>query len=265
MPARGVGASRNLDWRFHSGVFISDTFEFQRSPLVIRRFLSSCAMVLTLGTSLDAQQRPVVVELFTSQGCSSCPAADAYLQDLTKREDVIALALHVDYWDYIGWPDAFARPEWTERQRDYAKASGQKMIYTPQMVINGQNPVVGNRVKDVEALIERHGNVAVVVRLGAVRQGDIAKISARVEAENQGPFKVQLIRYLPHAEVDIARGENAGKRISYVNIVEALDVIGTWDGKEPLALEVPLAGDAPAVIVIQKQGHGPIVAAALVE
>ena len=232
---------------------------------MIRCFLSSCAIALTFGTSLDAQQRPVVVELFTSQGCPSCPSADAYLQDLTKREDVIALALHVDYWDYIGWPDTFARPEWTERQRYYAMAAGQKMVYTPQMVINGQDSVVGNRVKDVRALIKRHADAAVAVRFSAVRRGDFARISARVEDVPQGPFEVQLIRYLPLEDVEIARGENAGKRISYVNIVESFDVIGTWDGKGPLEMDTPLKGDAPAVVMIQKQDHGPIIAAALVE
>ena len=101
-------------------------------------------------------QSPVVVELFTSQGCSSCPPADKLMHELAKRDDVIALALHVDYWDYIGWKDVFAQPEFTARQRAYARLGNRKMIYTPQMVINGRDHVVGSNPKDTNALISSH-------------------------------------------------------------------------------------------------------------
>ena len=120
----------------------------------LRPFL--CALAATGLFSVAegrADDMPVVVELFTSQGCSSCPPADALLHELSKRDDVIPLALHVDYWDYIGWKDSFAQPAFTARQRGYAQASGRRAIYTPQMIIGGQFDVVGNRPMDVAAII----------------------------------------------------------------------------------------------------------------
>ncbi|MBT5374998.1 MAG: DUF1223 domain-containing protein, partial [Rhodospirillaceae bacterium] len=95
---------------------------------------------------------PVVVELFTSQGCSSCPPADAFLNDLSRRDDVIALSLHVDYWDYIGWEDPFATPESTNRQRRYAPVLAARSIYTPQMVIDGAAHEVGSKRKAITRL-----------------------------------------------------------------------------------------------------------------
>ena len=95
-------------------------------------------LVCTLWPFLvSAQERPVVVELFTSQGCSSCPPVDAYLHELAKQPNVIAIALHVDYWDYIGWEDSFADPAFTKRQRKYAHVQNERVIYTPQLMING--------------------------------------------------------------------------------------------------------------------------------
>ena len=117
------------------------------------------------GSALWAQTSPVVVELFTSQGCSSCPPADAMLHKLAERDDVIALALHVDYWDYIGWKDEFAVPAYTKRQRGYARTNGRRMIYTPQMVINGQDDVIGAKPMDVSDLIQKHHEVADKVAL----------------------------------------------------------------------------------------------------
>lgn len=214
---------------------------------------------------MSAQQRPVVVELFTSQGCSSCPTADAYLRELSERDDVIALALHVDYWDYIGWKDIFAQPEWTERQRYYAKAAGQKMVYTPQMVINGEDLVVGSRVKDIEALIARHKADAPEITLSVTRDGDTLSVSAVPGEGVVGPFVVQMVRYMPEAQVDIERGENAGKSLHYVNIVEELEQIHDWDGRGPMAIDVPFTGEDPAVVLIQRAGHEAILAGARIE
>ena len=140
------------------------------------------AFLITLAAPLSAQDRPVLVELFTSQGCSSCPPADAFLHELAKRDDVIALALHVDYWDYIGWKDSFAKPEYTARQRAYAKVSNRRMVYTPQMIINGTDHVVGTRPMDVKDLIKKHrGDVAQVTLTAQGHQGKL-KISASAAA-----------------------------------------------------------------------------------
>mgnify|MGYP001946920862 CR=1 FL=1 len=166
------------------------------------------AFLITLAAPAAAQERPVLVELYTSQGCSSCPPADAFLHKLASRDDVIALALHVDYWDYIGWKDSFARPEYTARQRAYAKVANRRMVYTPQMIINGTDHVVGTRPMDVKDLIRKHHGGASEVALSvAERQGKL-EIDATAAAGTGGTATVRLFRYLPQETVAIKRGEN---------------------------------------------------------
>jgi hypothetical protein len=217
-----------------------------------------------LGPAAAQADDAVVVELFTSQGCSSCPPADRLLARLAERDDVIALALHVDYWDYIGWADSFARPEHTVRQKAYAHAVGQRMVYTPQMIIEGQDQVVGARVMDVMELVEAHRDRPDPLAVEIDRQGGELRVVARWEAapEAEGPYFVQLVRYRPHGEVDILRGENAGRSFSYANIVTAWDVVGKWDGAAPLELTLEISGEEPAVVIVQQAGHGPILGAA---
>ena len=111
----------------------------------MRALCAAALSIMSLGLPGAAQDSPVVVELFTSQGCAACPPADALLGELARHEDVIALALHVDYWDYIGWEDVFARPEFTQRQHAYGHAAGSTVVYTPQMIVGGQERVVGVR------------------------------------------------------------------------------------------------------------------------
>ncbi|SFS07497.1 hypothetical protein SAMN05444714_0938 [Yoonia litorea] len=207
-----------------------------------------------------AEDGPVVVELYTSQGCSSCPPADALLHDLAAREDVIALALHVDYWDYIGWKDIFGRPENTQRQHGYARAANERIVYTPQMVINGQDHLVGSRTGEVMGAVERHLALGQVFDVSVVRQGNTVTIGA--DPGPRGQYEVQIVRYLPKATVDIRRGENAGRTISYANIVTAWDAVAQWDGRQALRLRATISGDEPVVVLLQSVGHGPIVGAA---
>ena len=211
-------------------------------------------------TTAMAQNGPVVVELFTSQGCSSCPPADAMLHDLAKRDDVIALALHVDYWDYIGWKDVFGRPEHTLRQHAYAQAAHATTVYTPQMVIGGIDHVVGSRpmqvMDSVQAQVRRGNPVSVTI----ARSGSSLQINAL--AAVRGDYVVHLIRYTPEETVAIRRGENAGRTLSYANIVKSWDVIGRWDGRAALALAASAAGPDAVVVIVQQAGHGPIVGAA---
>ena len=142
----------------------------------MRAILAGLAVAAGLSaTAANAGDRPVVIELYTSQGCSSCPPADALLNELAGRDDVIALAMHVDYWDYIGWKDIFANPAHTVRQRAYANADGQRMIYTPQMIVGGKDHVVGYKPMHLAKLIETHGDLPVVV--------DIQMIRAEVRAD----------------------------------------------------------------------------------
>lgn len=129
------------------------------------------ALVLALPVHSQTAREPVVVELYTSQGCSSCPPADALLHELAARDDVLPLALHVDYWDYIGWKDKFARREHTRRQKGYARAGGRRMIYTPQMIIMGQEDVVGADAMQVESAIQKHQKQPRPVSLKLRRDG----------------------------------------------------------------------------------------------
>ena len=211
-------------------------------------------------TAVTAQNGPVVIELFTSQGCSSCPPADAMLHDLAKRDDVIALALHVDYWDYIGWKDVFGRPENTLRQHGYAQAAHATTVYTPQMVIGGVEHVVGSRPMQVMDAVQaqmRRGN-AVAVTL--TRSGTSLQINA--STATRGDYVVQLVRYTPEQTVAIRRGENAGRTLNYSNIVKSWDVIGRWDGRSALSLATTADGPDAVVVIVQQNGHGPIVGAA---
>ena len=207
--------------------------------------------------------RPVVVELYTSQGCSSCPPADAFFSTLAEREDVIALGLHVDYWDYIGWKDVFASPLFTKRQKSYARHAGRRSIYTPQMIIHGQEDVVGTHPVDVAELVMRYRAAPAAVpveleRLGAGRVG----IEAEAAQGFTQPLTVQLVRYAPSARIEVLRGENAGKTLVYSNIVTEWHNLGEWDPRTPLDIEAEAAGDDPVVVLIQHAGPGAIEAAA---
>lgn len=209
-----------------------------------------------------ADNAPVVVELFTSQGCSSCPPADALLAEIAGRDDVIALALHVDYWDYLGWKDTFADPAFTRRQEGYAATAGATTIYTPQMVVGGVDHLVGVRPMDLADLIAAHKARPAPVALGLAREGDRVRIAAQADAQLPAGTTVQLVRYRPEAAVEIARGENAGRRLAYTHVVEAWSPLAEWDGREPLALDADAPGDAAIAVIVQAPGPGPILGAA---
>ena len=228
----------------------------------MRQVLAAALLAIVWGSSGAAQDNPVVVELFTSQGCSSCPPADAMLQDLARRDDVIALALHVDYWDYIGWADSFADPAYTERQRRYARVAGAKMIYTPQMVIGGQDHIVGAKPMELADTIREHRQVRTGVGVVLTRSGEILRIEARGQQAPARPIVVQLVRYDPEETVAIRRGENAGRTLTYANIVESWQVLGEWQRGQSWVAETPVEGGEPIVVILQERGPGPILAAA---
>lgn len=219
---------------------------------------------LSIASVVSAEQSPVVVELYTSQGCSSCPPADAYMREhLSQREDVIALALHVDYWDYIGWKDEFADPAFTQRQHTYARAAGHRSVYTPQMIINGQDHVVGAHPQKVEKLIAAHKEIASEVDLTVKRDGNTLSINASTKLST--PMNVHLVRYRKAEDVSIARGENAGKVFSYSNIVDDWDQVRRWTGQSDLEMQVDVLGNEPVVVLIQRENGGPILAAARIK
>lgn len=222
-----------------------------------------CGLWMACATSLAAQTQPaVVVELYTSQGCSSCPPADTFLASLADEPGVIPLALHVDYWDYIGWADSFANPKFTDRQKAYAHAEGSKTIYTPQFIIGGKDRVVGHDPAEVAARIFDVMQTGGTVQLWLERKGDLVSIKAVAVKPLSHPMRVQLVRYRQREVVSIVRGENAGHKIAYRNIVTSWSNIGGWDGRADFTAQAPAAGDQPIVVIIQTEGLGPIIAAA---
>lgn len=235
----------------------------------MKAFLAVISLALAIGAPFgaQAQSHPVVVELFTSQGCSSCPPADALLADLAQRQDVIALALHVDYWDYLGWKDEFGDPGFTQRQKAYARAAGHSSVYTPQMIIGGRDHLIGAKPMKLAELIEAHSKQVPMVKLMAVHQGGKLTVSAERNGSARLPKKMMLyvVRFAPMRKVEIRRGENAGKTIDYANIVTSWTPVAKWDGAAALRMTVDLNGDkSPAAVIVQSSGHGPILAAAQV-
>jgi hypothetical protein len=218
------------------------------------------ATTTMFGMAAVAEDRLVVVELFTSQGCSSCPPADAILSDLAKMQGVLPLALHVDYWDYIGWEDSFAQPAFTARQESYARVAGANAIYTPQMLVGGVDAVIGAHGMQVMEQISRHAALPVTVSLQLERGPQTLRIAA--EGTVTRPVLVQLVRFMPEAEVEVHRGENAGHRLRSTNIVTSWDVLMVWDGSAPLLIEVDLSGPEPAAVILQEEGPGLVLAAA---
>lgn len=202
----------------------------------------------------------VVVELFTSQGCSSCPPADSILGELAERDDVIALAWHVDYWDYLGWKDEFASPEYSERQRAYARAKGERTIYTPQMVVGGLDHAIGSRPMKVATLIQKHAERGMPVNVQLERNGDTVQIA--VTASNAARDSlIQLVTFRPKSEVSIRRGENAGRTLVYHNVVQQVVHAERWDGQGDYTASVSVADDMPVAVMVQARGAGPILGA----
>ena len=217
------------------------------------------AVLLTLpAASAEVRQHPkAVVELFTSQGCSSCPQADARLIELGASPEIIALAYHVDYWDYIGWPDTFGAKAYSDLQKNYAQSWGSSAIYTPQLIINGGKGVVGTHSKDVSAALAAASlDLPVTLALGK----DMLDVD--VEARAGAPeAMVWLVTFKDRAEVVIGRGENAGKTMKYTQIVTGRQMLGMWDSVSGTHLKLPLSaltgnGSNGAVILVQGDKAG---------
>ena len=211
---------------------------------------------------------PVVVELYTSQGCSSCPPADALLGELAMRQDLIALSMHVDYWDYIGWTDTFASPIVTARQRSYARSLNSRYVYTPQMVIDGEHDVVGSRRNDVRDLIARAAAESKPLAIRFERQDGGRIVIPAGPAPTEGAT-VWLAVYDDKHETTVERGENGGRVLSYYNVVRELEEVGRWNGEE-LVIPLDLAGAmqrgrAGCAVIVQQGRTGPILGAAKME
>ena len=230
--------------------------------MLLRPFLTVLGISLALTAPVLAGELRMgpkaVLELFTSQGCSSCPKADAMFDALSKRKDVVALAYHVDYWDYIGWQDTFGARENSDRQRDYARSWGSSRIFTPQLVVNGTGGVVGSRADEVDAALKA-ASLPLEVALTATAD-DMLDVSIGPKAGLKDAV-VWLVTFLDRAGVAIERGENEGKLVTYSQIVTGRQVLGMWEPETGAHLKLPLAEvltgkSNGAVILVQEEHNG---------
>lgn len=201
-----------------------------------------------------------VVELFTSQGCSSCPPANANLVTLSRRPDVLALSFNVTYWDQLGWKDTFARDAFTRRQRDYQRGLGTDNVWTPQVVVDGRSHVVGQRIADIEGLIGRHRRFSGPT----IRFSNAAAVGLAGGQAPATPTDVWLVRYEPRPiEVPVARGENGGRTLPHAAVVRDLVRLGPWTGATA-GYRFPAASrpGLMTAVLVQAPNGGPILAAA---
>lgn len=224
-----------------------------------RKLVTLLAIIGTLcGTT--AAGTPVVIELFTSQGCSSCPPADALLGEWARQPNIVALAYHVDYWDDLGWKDPFSIPEAAQRQRGYVKRLSRSGAFTPQAVVSGDTSLIGsNRAELQQAIAAERDALAIVLSKAG------PYLSVRLPERWNEPMDVYAVSYLAEATTQVRRGENARRSLTEVNIVRSFKQLGRWNG-QPRTLKVPLASfprDATAVaVLLQRPGQGAIAGAA---
>lgn len=224
------------------------------------------ALASLLATGPGASASPTIfVELFTSQGCYSCPPADEVLGKLADREDVVALSLHVDYWDYLGWRDTFAQKAFTNRQFAYRDAMDERVVYTPQMIVQGANPVTGSHgmgLKDAIEKVRALPDMAKIeiVEVGGALKGKIAPVAQASEAT------LYMATYSKEQLVDIERGENAGKELAYHNVVSMLSKVQDWSGETMDEVDLPQPGPGEGIALwLQSGDSGPVIAAAKFE
>ena len=209
-----------------------------------------------------------VLELFTSQGCSSCPPADKLLGELSKRDNVLALSFPVSYWDNLGWKDTLAKESYNERQRNYAEARGDRQIYTPQLVVNGMTHAVGSRRADIEAAMATTDESLrdISVPVSATSSGNVVQVDAGAapEGSKARSAKVWLAFYNKAVSVNIGRGENHGRKVTYTNVVRELKMAGEWAGQPShYSIEIPhgIAADGCAVLLQSDNNHAMLGAA----
>jgi hypothetical protein len=224
----------------------------------IAAWAATCLLAAPTALWAADAAHPTVVEEYQSQGCNSCPPANANLNAIAGRTDVLALSFAVTYWDRLGWKDTFARPAYTERQWDYARAGGRSTVYTPQMIVNGTGVLVGNRAAALEAALKRYDRGTGGPEIAwSGRQ-------LRLSGPAKGPSAtVWLVRYDPRQlDVHVGAGENRGRVLPHRNVVKGLVRLGAWNGGRR-SYHLPGSPDPvlkTAVLVQQGKG-GPIVAA----
>lgn len=216
-----------------------------------RHITFAFAFICSAGASASAEPR-AVIELFTSQGCSSCPAADKVLGELSADPSLVTMSLAVDYWDYLGWKDTLALHGHSTRERAYAEARGDREVYTPQVVVNGLVPVLGSDKAAIEHAIAQTRQSAKPLTLPVTLTVADGKVSVNVPAakDEQGSAEIWLCPVTSKAHVAIARGENRGHTLTYTNVVRRWVKLGVWTGKAE-TFSLPLASLPDAEFSLQ--------------
>nr|WP_232372800.1 DUF1223 domain-containing protein [Acuticoccus mangrovi] len=190
-----------------------------------------------------AEQPRAVLELFTSQGCASCPAADALLGELAQRDGILAVTMPVKLWDFLGWADTLASDVLTKRQIAYSVARGDRDVYTPQMVVNGADDVLGSDMAAIRGTMDRVAAEPLPVPIDLAINGDVLTINVATPAEGTEVEKkatLWLMVVEEEVRVPVDAGENRGRRLTYHNVVRSMRPIGMWKGK-PMTFDLPLA------------------------
>ena len=238
-----------------------------QSSILSRRNLLALGAAATAGlaglpAARAASRNPVVVELFTSQGCSSCPPADALFEDLLKEPGVQGLTYHVDYWDYLGWKDTLGKPEFSQRQYDYAHARGDMDVYTPQMVVNGSTHFVGSDRRQAMAVIAEAAARPAVMAI-KLYEKDMELVAEIGAGKPVGETTLWVMPVVSTATVKILKGEIAGQQITYRNVVRQAMPAGMWNGEaKTIALPkdgIMVDGASHCVALLQMGKVGPII------
>ena len=231
----------------------------------LKRLLGVVAVGVIPGTVTAPEtawaKGPVVVELFTAQGCASCKQANRLIARLAGAPGVIALTSSVDYWDYLGWKDTFAQPEFTARQAAYGRRLGPRDVYTPQVVVDGAAQVSGDDADGVEALIRKAGRTHRLQPKIKLLSGGRVKVGPG--PTHSGAADVWLVRYDPHEQdVKVTAGDNRGAVVAHQNVVRQLLRLGTWTGR-PKTYKAPPAEEKglDTVVIVQGVRGGPILGA----
>jgi hypothetical protein len=240
----------------------------QKPVLVVAMLCSGLASSF----AAESKQVDAVLELFTSQGCSSCPPADELFEEYSKRPDVVALSYSVDYWDYQGWKDTLAEHEFTERQKSYAAARGDRQVYTPQIVVNGRVHTVGSDKDAIAKAIAQGPQPRVPIEVGMM--GDAVSVSVGgAETKTPGKATLWLVLYDRHVRVPVGRGENRNRTLDYYNVVRRMYPVAVWRG-QPIKVDLPMGkyhqsdADGCALLLQEETAEGaagPIIGAARIE
>lgn len=230
----------------------------------LRRALVFCSLLAAWSVAANSAPRPAVVELYTSQGCSSCPPADAFLGELTHQRNVLALAFHVDYWDKLGWADRFASRFATQRQQRYGQTLRLSSVFTPQVIIDGQHSLVGSDRGSILAQLRAQRD-GIAITLNGQSDDLTVDLPQGATGDARNTAQVLLLAVVPEAQTAVGRGENGGRTLREFNIVRATYVLGNWNGgahRYTVSRSTFPKDATEAVVLLQQAGQRGILGAA---